>query len=144
VTTVAVATEVDGELLDAFARLVPQLSSAPPPTAAELAEMLASPVTTVFVARDDAGVIIGTLTLAMFRIPTGIRAWIEDVVVDDRARGQGTGAALTRAALDKAAEIGARTVELTSRASRQAANQLYQRLGFVTRETNVYRYQLSG
>jgi ribosomal protein S18 acetylase RimI-like enzyme len=143
VTTVAVATEVDGELVDAFARLVPQLSSAPPPTAAELAEMLTSSATTVFVARDDDGAIIGTLTLATFRIPTGIRAWIEDVVVDDAARGQGAGAALTRAALDRAAEIGARTVELTSRTSRQAANQLYQRLGFVTRETNVYRYQLS-
>ena len=132
------------ELLAAFTRLLPQLSrSAPPPTAAELAEMIASPATTVFVARGDDGGIIGTLTLATFRIPTGIRAWIEDVVVDDAARGQGAGAALTRAALAKAADVGARTVELTSRASRQAANQLYQRLGFAARETNVYRYQLA-
>ena len=132
------------EPLAAFTRLLPQLSrSAPPPTAAELAEMIASPATTVFVARGDDGGIIGTLTLATFRIPTGIRAWIEDVVVDDAARGQGAGAALTRAALAKAADVGARTVELTSRASRQAANQLYQRLGFAARETNVYRYQLA-
>jgi ribosomal protein S18 acetylase RimI-like enzyme len=141
--TVEVATEATDELVAALARLLPQLSqSAPPPTPAEVAELVASPATTVFVARGDDGGIIGTLTLATFRIPTGIRAWIEDVVVDDAARGQGAGAALTRAALARAAEVGARTVELTSRASRLAANQLYQRLGFVARETNVYRYEL--
>ena len=131
VATVEVATEATDELVAALARLLPQLSqSAPAPTPAEVAEMVASPTTTVFVARGDDGGIIGTLTLATFRIPSGIRAWIEDVVVDDAARGQGAGAALTRAALAKAADLGARTVELTSRASRVAANQLYQRLGF--------------
>jgi ribosomal protein S18 acetylase RimI-like enzyme len=81
------------------------------------------------------------LTLAVFRIPTGVRAWIEDVVVDQSARGQGVGEALSRRALDLAAAAGARTVELTSRPSRQAANHLYQRLGFQPRDTNVYRYQ---
>jgi ribosomal protein S18 acetylase RimI-like enzyme len=81
------------------------------------------------------------LTLAVFPIPTGVRAWIEDVVVDQSARGRGVGEALSRRALELAAQAGARTVELTSRPSREAANRLYRRLGFEARETNVYRYQ---
>jgi ribosomal protein S18 acetylase RimI-like enzyme len=91
-------------------------------------------------ATEDDGTIVGTLTLAIFRIPTGLRAWIEDVVVDERARGRGVGAALTNAAIRLASDQGARTVDLTSRPSREAANRLYQRLGFVARETNVYRF----
>jgi ribosomal protein S18 acetylase RimI-like enzyme len=133
-------TEVDADLVEAFARLIPQLSTAPPPQAAELREIVASPATTLLVARRD-GAIVGTLTLVVFRIPTGVRAWIEDVVVDRAARGAGVGEALTRAALERAARAGARGVDLTSRASRAAANRLYQRIGFVRRETNVYRYQ---
>ena len=78
----------------------------------------------------------------MFPIPTGTRAWIEDVVVDEAARGSGVGAALNQAALDHARARGAKTVDLTSRPSREAANRLYQRLGFEPRETNVYRYEL--
>jgi ribosomal protein S18 acetylase RimI-like enzyme len=131
---------VDVELVDAFARLVPQLSSsAPPPGAAELQEMVDSPCTTVFAARLE-DVIVGALTLVVFRIPTGLRAWIEDVVVDDAARGRGAASALTQAALARAAGLGARTVDLTSRPSREAANRLYQHLGFERRETNMYRY----
>lgn len=143
--SVSEAHEVDLDLVSAFARLVPQLSrSSPPPDADQLAEMLAHPGTTVFVARDDQGVIAGTLTLVVFRIPTGIRAWIEDVVVDESLRGRGAGDALTRAALHKAAASGARTVDLTSRPSREAANRLYQRLGFERRDTNVYRKVMAG
>jgi ribosomal protein S18 acetylase RimI-like enzyme len=131
---------VDEELVDAFARLVPQLSSsAPPPGAAELQEMLDSPSTTVWIARVDS-IIVGTLTLIVVRIPTGVRARIEDVVVDSAARGCGAGEALTRAALAKARGLGTRTVDLSTRPSREAANRLYQRLGFERRETNVYRY----
>lgn len=141
--TVDVATEVTPELVEAFNRLVPQLSSSnPPPSEAELAELVGSPTTTVFVARAEDGAIAGTLTLCTFRIPTGVRAWIEDVVVDDAARGQGVGKALTLAALDESRRRGARTVDLTSRPSRQAANGLYQGLGFQLRETNVYRYDV--
>ena len=140
------AHEVGLDLVSAFGRLTPQLSSSsPPPDADELASILATPGTTLFVARDDDGVIVGTLTLVTFRIPTGMRAWIEDVVVDeDAVRGKGlrTGEALTRAALAKAADAGCKTVDLTSRPSREHANALYQRLGFELRETNVYRYQL--
>lgn len=141
---IAPAATVTDELVTAIARLVPQLSSSSPaPTAEELSEIVDSPATTLFVARDGAGgPVVGTLTLAIFRIPTGVRAWIEDVIVDTTVRGQGCGEALNRAALAAAAQAGARTVELTSRPSREAANRLYQRIGFQLRETNVYRFPL--
>jgi len=133
----------DPELQRAMNALMPQLSStASLPTAYELENIVDSPATTMFVARDDEGRIVGSLTLALFRVPTGVRAWIEDVVVDSEARGQGAGAALVHAAVDLAQKSGARTVELTSRASREDANRLYQRLGFEQRETNVYRLNL--
>jgi ribosomal protein S18 acetylase RimI-like enzyme len=136
------AKEVTSELVEAFGRLVPQMSrSAPPPGAPELSEMVAAPGTHLLVARmESTGQIVGTLTLVVFRIPTGIRAWIEDVVVDARARGNGVGEALSKQALALAADAGARTVDLTSRPSREAANRLYRRLGFEPRDTNVYRF----
>jgi len=137
-------TQVTAELVEALDRLVPQLSrSNPPPTADELAQIVASPATILFVARDgDGGPIVGTLTLALFRIPTALRAWIEDVVVDSAMAGRGIGGALSQAALDRARQEGARTVDLTSRASREAANHLYKKIGFQLRDTNVYRYEL--
>jgi len=138
------ATAGDPDVTEAIGRLLPLLSSsAPAPTAAEVDEIASSPSTTLFVARDGpGGPIVGTLTLALFRIPTGVRAWIEDVIVSEAVRGRGCGEDLTNAALDAARKAGARTVELTSRPSRQAANRLYQRLGFTLRETNVYRFEL--
>ena len=134
---------VTDELLAAFARLSPQLSETmTPPTRQQLEEIVASAVTSLLIARDPdgQGEIIGTLTLAVYRSPAGVSAHIEDVVVEQKARGNGTGAALTRAALDLAAEKGAKKVDLTSRPSREAANRLYQRLGFVLWNTNFYRY----
>ena len=137
---IEIAPEATPELVEAMVRLLPQLSSsAPAPTSAELDEIATSPATVLLVARLD-GRIVGSLTLALFRIPTGMRAWIEDVVVDEAARGHGVGDALNRTALEIAAERGARTVDLTSRPSREAANRLYRRLGFQPRETNVYRF----
>jgi ribosomal protein S18 acetylase RimI-like enzyme len=137
------AKEVTEELVVAMARLVPQLSSSnPAPTRDQIREMVESPAITLLIARDDAGEIVGSLTLAMFRIPTGLRAWIEDVIVDSSQRGKGLGEALTRHALQVAKDAGATTVDLTSRPSREAANRLYQRVGFERRETNVYRYSL--
>jgi ribosomal protein S18 acetylase RimI-like enzyme len=139
------ATEVTPELVAAFERLVPQLSSSnPPPSADELAAIVASPASVLLIARDPArgGEIVGSLTLALFRIPTGLRAWIEDVVVDGGCRGRGVGAALNRYALERARQAGAKTVDLTSRPSREVANRLYQRLGFELRDTNVYRFDL--
>jgi ribosomal protein S18 acetylase RimI-like enzyme len=140
VVEIEAVREVTLELTAAFTRLIPQLSSSsPPPGADELAEIVAHPGSTLFIAKLD-GQIVGTLTLVVFRIPTGLRAWIEDVVVDDAVGGRGIGKALTRAAIDHAAAAGARTVDLTSRPSRQAANGMYQKIGFELRETNVYRY----
>ena len=134
--------KVTSEVVLAFESLIPQLSrSNPAPTEADLNEMVASPASDVFVARVD-GNIVGSLTLVTFRIPTGIRAWIEDVVVDETARGHGVGEALNQVAIEAARHKGAVTVDLTSRPSREAANRLYQRIGFVQRDTNVYRYSL--
>lgn len=131
---------VDDELVAAWQRLLPQLSSsAPPLTADHLREIVGSDATSLLVARVD-GAIAGCLTLAVFPIPTGRRAWIEDVVVDGAARGRGVGEALTRAAVEHALTLGVRTVDLTSRPSREAANRLYRRVGFERRETSVYRY----
>jgi ribosomal protein S18 acetylase RimI-like enzyme len=142
VVEITEATEVTPELVAALARLIPELSSSSPaPEEAELAELLSARGTTVFVARLGPD-IVGTLTLVVFRIPTATRAWIEDVVVDTAARGHGVGELLTRAALAKARAQGARTVDLTSRPSREDANRLYQRVGFEQRATNVYRYDL--
>lgn len=150
---VSVADTVTDELMAAVARLLPTLSgSAIPPSRDHLVELVSNPATTLLVAcrkpAPSSGTtaggdsIMGMLTLAVFRIPTGVRAWIEDVVVDPDAGRQGIGTALMEAALTRARAVGAKTVDLTSRPSREAANRLYQRLGFVRRDTNVYRYDL--
>lgn len=137
-------TALSADVLEGLRSLLPQLSSsAPPPSADEVGEIVGSPATTLFVARDGAGGrVVGSLTLAVFRIPTGLRAWIEDVVVDTAVRGRGAGSALVRAAVAHAGRLGCRTVDLTSRPSRGDANRLYVGLGFAARETNVYRYEL--
>ncbi len=139
---IEVADAAGPELVEAFGRLVPQLSrSSAPPTPDELSEMVDSAASDVLVAYDGDS-ICGTLTLVTFRIPTGVRAWIEDVVVDEAVRGKGVGEALNRFAIELARQKGAKTVDLTSRPSREAANRLYRRLGFVQRDTNVYRFDL--
>ena len=137
------ATSVTPELVAAFRRLTPQLSrTAPAPGGAELAEMVRSPATILLMARDPEKGLIGSLPLVLFRSPTGLRAWIEDVVTDEESRGRGVAEILCREALNRASAAGARTVDLTSRPSREAANRLYRRLGFVQRDTNVYRWSL--
>lgn len=133
---------VDDDLVAAFDRLIPQLSSSsPPPGRDELQVVVDHPDSALFVATLD-GLVVGSLTLALYRIPTGVKAWIEDVVVDSAARGHGVGEALNRAAIEEARRRGAKEVSLTSRPSRDAANRLYRRIGFQPRETNVYRYAL--
>ena len=140
---VEIATTVTPQLMSAVERLVPQLSrSSPPPTVAELEEIVTSPATDFFVATADDGTLVGVATLVTFRIPTGVRAWVEDVIVDSETRGTGVGRAITEAMIERSREKGAVTVDLTSRPSREAANRLYQRIGFVQRDTNVYRYTL--
>lgn len=138
------ATEVTDELVADFARLIPQLSSSSPgPSASELRAIVGSPDSVLFLAVLD-DVVVGSLTLAFYRIPTGLKAWIEDVVVDEAARGHGAGELLNRAAIDEARARGAKNVSLTSRSSREAANRLYQRLGFRPYDTNLYRFDLGG
>ena len=136
--------EIDDEIVAAFDHLIPQLSSSnPPPNSDELSQMAADPNIVLFIARDsDTGGIVGTLTLAFFRIPTGLQARIEDVVVDEVVRGRGVGEQLTNAAIDRASDAGAKAVGLTSRPAREAANRLYLRRGFEIRDTNVYRLKL--
>ena len=141
------------ELVAAMERLIPQLSrSAKPLTAQQTQALIDQDSVYLFVFRTDkpviaadgneveAGTILGMLSLATFAIPTGVRAWVEDVVVDAGTRGMGAGQQLVEAAVAHAQKIGARTVDLTSRPSREAANRLYRRCGFELRETNVYRY----
>ncbi len=130
------------DLVEAMDRLIPQLSSSnPPPDRPALEEIVESEATTLFVACHGDR-IVGALTLVAFRIPTGVRTRIEDVVVDESVRGQRVGERLSAAALEKARRLGARNTDLTSRPSRQAANRLYARMGFEQRESNVYRYTL--
>ena len=137
------AVVADAELVAAARRLLPQLSStAPPPEANDLETVVTSQATTLLVARDAAGEVLGILTLVTYRIPTGVRAWIEDVVVDEDARRLGAGRALVERAIELAVDAGARFVDLTSRPERESAHRLYETMGFEERTTTVYRRQL--
>jgi len=139
---VEIAREASQELVDAFGRLLPQLSSTAKPLDYEAVDRLVTcDANTVLVARAS-DTVVGTLTLVLLPLPSGLRARIEDVVVDSAARGQGVAGLLTREALRIAQEAGARTVDLTSRPDRAAANRLYERLGFQTRQSTVYRFPI--
>jgi ribosomal protein S18 acetylase RimI-like enzyme len=142
--TVTIATADDTEELHAaLQQLVPQLTrSNPPPSLDQVRAMMAHDSTTQFVARRDDGTIVGVSTLATFPIPTSTRAWIEDVIVDENSNNQGIGRQLVDAMVDRARQLGAKTVDLTSRPSREAANHLYRKAGFELRDTNVYRMAL--
>jgi ribosomal protein S18 acetylase RimI-like enzyme len=132
------------ELVEAFGRLLPQLSSTAKPLDFEAVErMVTCDANTVLVARTSEA-IVGTLTLVMLPLPSGLRGRIEDVVVDSAVRGRGVAGLLTREALRLAEEAGARTVDLTSRPDRAAANRLYERLGFHVRQSTVYRFPIDG
>src|SRR5262245_48683203 len=121
-------------------RLLPQLStSAAQPDQAAVQRVVGSEAITLLAAKLD-GRIVGFLALVMFPIPTGFRAWIEDVIVDESVRGRGVGEALTKRALELAEAAGARTVDLTTRPHREAAGRLYERVGFAARTTRNYRY----
>ena len=140
--SVEIVEAASHEVVDALNRLLPQLSlTATVLTLTELRDLVESNSTTLFVARNE-GKLVGTLTLVVFRIPTGLRGWVEDVVVDEAARGTGVGEVLTLAAIEEARRRGVRSIDLTTRPTRDAANRLYSRLGFERRETNVYRFSL--
>ena len=138
------ATAVTDELVSVFERLIPQLKlNASPPTREELGALLSAASSILLIARypDEQADILGMLTLIVYRVPTGIRARIEDVVVDEAMRGKGIGEALVRRALNMARDAGADGVALTSNPKREAANRLYQRLGFLPWQTNLYFYR---
>jgi len=136
-------TDFSTQALDAVNGLLPQLSSSSAVLdESDLRNIMNSESTKLFLASDEDGV-FGMLSLVLFRIPTGRKAWVEDVVVDEKARGRGVGKLLTEHAVSVAREHGAHSVDLTSRPSRAAANALYQRVGFQQRETNVYRFNTS-
>lgn len=137
---VEIIREPSQELVDAFGKLLPQLSTTAKPLDYEaIGRMVTCDANTVLVARTP-DAIIGTLTLVLLPLPSGLRARVEDVVVDGAARGQGVAGLLTQEALRLAREAGARTVDLTSRPDRAAANRLYERLGFEARRSTVYRF----
>ena len=138
-----IVTQADEELYNAFQRLVPQLTNNnPPPSLNDLAALVRDSSSTLMVARKDSGEIVGALTLTVYRVPTGIRSIIEDVIVDNSVRGQGVGEALMKYAIDLARGKGASNISLTCNPLRESANRLYQRMGFKKRETNAYQYKL--
>ena len=145
---IEIVNEVTSDVVEAFGRLLPQLSaSASQLDADALSVIVSAPASTLLIARAG-GEIVGTLTLVIFPIPTGIRAWVEDVVVDKAARGKQFGGkrvaeTLTTEAIRIARQGGAKTVDLTTRPSRVAAGKLYERLGFEQRDSRVYRYSLT-
>lgn len=139
---IEVATEATSELVDAFQRLIPQLTkNNPPPSPELLTALVKSESSILLLARADDSSILGALALAVYSVPTGIRSIIEDVIVDQSARGQGIAEALMRRAMDIAKEKGATQVNLTSNPNRAAANRLYTKMGFKKRETNAYIYK---
>lgn len=139
---IEIAAQADEELREAFQRLIPQLTNSnPPPSLDGLRILVQDSASALLIARDENRKIIGALTLVVYRAPTGIRSIIEDVVVDESARGRGVGEALMKRAVELAREKGAGNISLTSNPMREAANRLYVRVGFKKRETNAYQYK---
>lgn len=137
---IEIATRADDELYEAFQRLTPQLTqNNPPPTREDLSALINEPSSTLLLARNELGQVVGALNLTVYRVPTGIRAIIEDVIVDLSARGQGIGEAIMQQAIEVAQQKGASNISLTSNPMRVAANKLYIKLGFEKRETNAYQ-----
>jgi len=136
-------TEYSDDFLEAINALLPQLSPTSKPLREEdLKKIIKSNCAKLFFAVENKQS-LGTLTLVMFKIPTGTRAWIEDIVVDRKSRGRGIGKRLIKHVIQLAKQSGAITVDLTSHPSRKTANALYKKAGFKTRATNVYRYKIS-
>lgn len=136
------ATQASAELLAAMTCLMTQLTSATPPSLSELEGMLKAGATRLFLASRPNGDIVGMGAVTVFRVPSGLKAWIEDVVVDETLRGQGIGEALTLALIEHARQVGVGSIHLTSNPRRVAANRLYQKLGFQRHETNLYQLRL--
>lgn len=140
---IEIAIRADDELYEAFQRLVPQMTrNNPPPSHDDLRALLRDPDSTLLLARAENGQLVGALTLIVYRVPTGVRSIIEDVIVDESVRGQGVGEALMRRAIELAKEKSAKNISLTSNPMRAAANRLYLKMGFQRRNTNAYQIKL--
>ena len=140
--TISELNQSTNEVLDSINHLLPQLSSSAKGISIDrLSELVESENTIILIGIDEKAQILGMLSLIVMKIPTGNKAWIEDVVVDQSARGKGLGKALMNYAHVKAKKLGVKSIDLTSRPSRESANKLYQNLGYEIRETNVYRHK---
>jgi ribosomal protein S18 acetylase RimI-like enzyme len=138
-------SDVTNEIYAAIKLLVPQLGAHKViPTRDELNALVQSESSTLLVVRypDESSEIVGMLTLAVYRVPTGVRSIVEDVIVDEKMRRRGIAEALMRRAIDLAGQAGAAVLTLSSNPTREAANKLYQSMGFEKRETNSYLYKI--
>jgi ribosomal protein S18 acetylase RimI-like enzyme len=134
-------SELTDEIFDGVCRLIPQLEfHKTAPTHDELTALVNSEASTLLIARhpDENSWIVGMLTVSIYRVPTGVRSIVEDVIVDMEHRKQGAAKALMEKAILHAREAGASGISLTSNPKREAANKLYQSMGFQKRETNAY------
>jgi len=139
---IRIVTEITDKIIEAFERLLPQLSSSVVlPDKEYLEKIIGSGATVLFIAEDN-GQIVGTLSLVVYNIPTGTKAWIEDVVTDEAARGKGVARRLIESALEYARKLGIKKIDLTSSNDRVAAHELYRKTGFVKRDTSVFRIEL--
>jgi len=135
------ATEVTDELFAAVQSLIPQLGPGKPtPTRDQLSALVNSESSILLIARypEKSDPICGMLTLAIYHVPTGVRSIVEDVIVDENFRRKGIAEALLKEAIDRAREAGAGNVSLSANAAREAAHQLYQKLGFTQRNSLFY------
>jgi len=136
-------TSYSDKVYSALLKLLPQLDpEIKLPSKDFFKNILANNNTHFFAGELEDGEIAGILTLTVYFIPTGTKLWIEDVVIDESHRGKGYGKEIMLHAMKFAQSLGAKSIDLTSRPFRIAANQLYIDLGFEKRETNVYRYHV--
>ena len=132
-------TECSANLIEVLEQLLPQLSSSATMPSEEYIESMLNNENFYLLVAEHEGAIVGMLSLVVVDIPTGRKAWIEDVVVDSRARGLHIGQALVEEAKVCAKEVGAKKVYLTSNPSRKAAHALYKKCGFEEYDTTVFR-----
>ena len=132
-------TECSANLIEVLEQLLPQLSSSATMPSEEYIESMLNNENFYLLVAEHEGAIVGMLSLVVVDIPTGRKAWIEDVVVDSRARGLHIGQALVEEAKVCAKEVGAKKIYLTSNPSRKAAHALYKKCGFEEYDTTVFR-----
>ncbi|MDL2238752.1 GNAT family N-acetyltransferase [Bacteroidales bacterium OttesenSCG-928-K03] len=135
-------TTLSGEILNKINNLLPILSdNVRTLKHEELEEMINDKNTVIFIAEEDED-IVGMLVFIIYKLPSGVKAWIEDVIVKEEQQGRGIGRMLVETAIEYAKKLNIKKIDLTSSPFRIAANILYPKLGFKKRDTNVYRLEL--